>query len=123
MQQAARRRPSKTVTLSALVCAAFIVLTFVLAEMKPWSRKPADAGVCPNNTVQWQQTALKGKINGEAGPAFKSKSFTIQDGARWDGDDRDWVVPFRTPDQQPGDKNFTALIDCTGSVEIKGGGQ
>lgn len=123
MQQAARRRPRKTVTLSAVICAGFIVLTLVLAEMKPWSRKPADAGICPTNTVQWQETALKGKIDGEQGPAFQSKSFTIQQGAHWDGDDRNWIVPFRTADQNPGDQNFIALIDCTGSVEIKDGGK
>lgn len=120
MQEAARR-PRKTVTLSAVICAGFIILTFVLAEMKPWARKPADAGICENNTVQWQQTALKGKIDGEQGPSFHSKTFTLQSGAHWNGDDRNWVVPFRTPDQPAGSKNFTALIDCTGSVEFKDG--
>lgn len=121
MQQVAQRRSGKSVKVVALIAAALIVLTFVLAGIKPWARKPADAGVCPNNTAQWRETALKGKMASTDAPFLKSKAFQIQDGARWDDKDRDWVVTFRTPDQAPGDKDLTALIDCTGSVEIKGG--
>ncbi|POR45813.1 hypothetical protein B0G62_12938 [Paraburkholderia eburnea] len=110
MPQATRFRSRRNTTIVSIFCAALIVITFVLAEMKPWSRKPADAGLCQNNPAQWRQTALQNKTGGTA--------FAIPSGARWDEESRRWVVPFRTRDQQAGDPNQTALIDCTGAVTI-----
>lgn len=112
----------KSINLAAVVCAVLIVVTFVLAEMKPWAKKPANAGVCPENPVDWQRTAIKGKLASAAGPDFQSRSFTIQQGAHWDDKNRLWVVPFRTPEQAPGNKDYLALISCTSSVDIEGGG-
>ncbi|PLZ04005.1 hypothetical protein CY652_03290 [Burkholderia sp. WAC0059] len=123
MQQATRRRPGRSETIVALICAALITITLAVSYMKHWSRSPADAGICPGNSAQWRQSALQGKIDGTDAPAFRSKSFVVQPGVHWDDDSRRWVVPFRTPDQPAGDRNFTALIDCNGSVYATGGGK
>jgi hypothetical protein len=123
MQQVSGLRERKNARRVALVCAALIVLTLVISELKPWSRKPADAGECQNNGPQWRQKALEGKINDSADPAHKSRSFDIQAGSRWDGQDHLWIVPFRTAEQAADTKNFVALIHCTGSVDIRTGDQ
>jgi len=121
MQPAVRRRSRQNSTLAALVCAALLITTFVLAEMKPWSRKPTEAGLCADHPPQWREKALRGKIAAATAPAFASKQFSIQPGSHWDDEARHWVVPFRTPDQRAASPNFSALIDCTGAVVVQGG--
>lgn len=122
MQQATGRRERKNARIVAVVCVLLLALTYVISHMKEWSRKPADAGECSTNDARWQETALKNKLNGSDAGALQGKTATVQPGAHWDGDDHMWIVPFKTSDQADGAKNYTALIHCTGSVEIRDGG-
>ncbi|WP_144107974.1 hypothetical protein [Paraburkholderia sp. BCC1886] len=123
MQQATGRRERKNIKRIAVICAVLLILAFVISELKPWSRKPADAGECSEHDAAWRQNALKSKLNGTDAPASTSKNFAIQDGSHWDSENHLWVVPFRTTGQTTGTGNFTALIHCTGSVDIKAGDQ
>lgn len=122
MQENAPGNSRQSINRAAIVCGVLIIVTLVLAEIKPWTRKPANAAVCTENSVDWQRTAIKGKLASMTGHDFQSKSFEIQPGAQWDDKNRHWVVPFRTPEQAPGSSNYTALISCTGSVDIEGAG-
>lgn len=121
MQQATGRRERKNARMVALICVALLLLTFGIAELKPWSRKPADAGECPTNGADWRQTALRNKIDSTNAPLLKAKSFDVQAGSHWDAENHLWVVPFRTAGQSADSNNLVALIHCTGSVDIKGG--
>lgn len=120
-QQVTGRRERKHTKVAAIVCVVLLALTYGISQLKAWSRKPADAGECSTNNAQWQQTALKNKLNETDSPSMKSKTFTVQSGAHWDSDDHLWIVPFRTPEQSADAKNYVALIHCTGSVDIRGG--
>jgi hypothetical protein len=123
MQQVTGRRERKNAKVVAIVCAALLVLTYLLSQFNTWSRKPADAGECASNGTEWRDNAIKSKLDTTDAANMKSKSFTVQSGAHWSSEDHLWVVPFRTPEQNAGDKNFVALIHCTGSVDIRDGGQ
>lgn len=120
MQQVTGRRERKNARLIAVICVGLLVLTFVISELKPWSRKPADAGECSNNGPEWRQNALQSKVNGTDAASLKSRPITILDGSRWDSDNHLWVVPFRTAERSASASNFVALIHCTGSVDIQG---
>lgn len=119
MQQATGRRERKNAKVVAIVCAALILLTLVISELKPWSRKPADAGECSTNGSEWRQTALTNKVKETDDPALKNSAVEVRAGSYWDDKNHFWVVPFRTGEQNGGAKNFIALVHCTGKVDIK----
>lgn len=120
MQQVTGRRERKNARLITVICVCLLVLTFVISELKPWSRKPADAGECSNSGPEWRQNALQSKLNGTDAASLKDKPITILDGSHWDSDNHLWVVPFRTTEHNANAGNLVALIHCTGSVDIKG---
>jgi hypothetical protein len=118
MQQATGRRERKNAKVVAIVCAALILLTLVISGLKPWSRKPADAGECATHDAEWRQNALMNKINATDDPMLRNKSVQVQAGSHWDDKNHLWIVPFRTTDQSADTNNFVALVHCTGSVDI-----
>lgn len=121
MQHATGRRERKNARVIAIVCAVLILLTFAISELKPWSRKPADAGECSTHDSEWRQEALVNKINASGDPSLKAKAVQVQAGSHWDDKNHLWVVPFRTADQSADTKSFIALVHCTGSVDIQHG--